>query len=285
MIVIQLNGSVGNQLFQYAAARNFSMLYNCRLFIDYSWFEENRKKKVQPTKVGIAGFNIEYQLAGTAILNQFLKVKSPIYQIRNPEIKGCKIIDEKGQSTLAELFNTNPPFFMRGNFNSEMYFKESEQVIRNELTPQSKYVPVVTKFKENLRNKENVAVCILLEPSTQFTENDILYFKYAIRDLLAKIKNPLFHIFSNVSKQELAVITADLKRGQKLVHKLYTNEHAWLNIYLMSLCEHFIVNNSSDSWWILWMGKKENSIVFYPDEMNLKNSMKLKYLKTTHIPK
>jgi hypothetical protein len=75
MIVAQLTGSVGEQLFQYAAARNFSLIYNCDLLVDSSWFVKNKKNKINPTKIGIGGFNTIFGLAGSVIINNFLRKK------------------------------------------------------------------------------------------------------------------------------------------------------------------------------------------------------------------
>jgi len=36
------------------------------------------------------------------------------------------------------------------------------------------------------------------------------------------------------------------------------------NMYLMSLCDHFIIPASTFSWWSAWLGKHKDKIVIYP---------------------
>lgn len=37
-----------------------------------------------------------------------------------------------------------------------------------------------------------------------------------------------------------------------------------LDLYLMSRCDHFIISNSSYSWWGAWLGEKDDSIIVRP---------------------
>lgn len=39
-----------------------------------------------------------------------------------------------------------------------------------------------------------------------------------------------------------------------------------LDIKLMNLCKHFIIANSSFSWWAAYLGSTENSLIFAPKE-------------------
>ena len=52
MIIVKLIGGIGNQLFQYAAARRLAHVNNTQLLLDLSWFEEsgtlaNRKYELE----------------------------------------------------------------------------------------------------------------------------------------------------------------------------------------------------------------------------------------------
>ena len=39
-------------------------------------------------------------------------------------------------------------------------------------------------------------------------------------------------------------------------------------LYLMSLCDHFIMSGSTFSWWGAYLGQKENSVVIFPNHFD-----------------
>jgi len=88
------------------------------------------------------------------------------------------------------------------------------------------------------------------------------YYKNAINLILEKVDDCHFFVFSN-----------DMKWVQENLHLenfTYVDNNnglnSWLDMYLMSLCNHNIIANSTFSWWGAWLNKHLNKIVISPNK-------------------
>ena len=70
MIVVRLMGGLGNQLFQYAAAKQLSILNNAELYFDTSFFNTT-KEDTTPRKFELDFFKIDFKFATDEMLQHF----------------------------------------------------------------------------------------------------------------------------------------------------------------------------------------------------------------------
>ena len=61
-----------------------------------------------------------------------------------------------------------------------------------------------------------------------------------------------------IYKNNLRTEAQHIASGQKII------TDAPLDMYLMSLCEHFIISNSSMYWWAAYLGETNSSLVITP---------------------
>jgi hypothetical protein len=266
MIVVQLIGSIGDQLFQYAAARNFSIIYNCDLLIDSTWFVKNKKNKLEPCKIGLSSFNTNFRLAGSVIINNFLRNKQQYYLSRFPNTASYKVITENKKGFTNELYTTNPPFYMSGEYKSEKYFEENLKQLKEDLTINVSHLKKSDSFISQILNNESIAVFIpqqLVNKNHNVIKNiiDIEYYKNAVQFVKMNIQNPHFIFFTNAEKSVIDVLTANLNHQ---IISLFSNEFEWKNIYLMSKCRHFIADDSATSWWAAWLNFDNDRMVTIP---------------------
>ncbi len=278
MIVVQLTGSIGDQLFQYAAARNFSLIYNCDLLVDSTWFVKNKKNKINPNKIGIGGFNTVFGLAGSVIINNFLRKKEQFYFVRYPETANYKVIRENKKELTKELYTTNPPFLMSGDFKSETYFEDNISQIKEDLTVNVSFLRKIEILANEIIKPNSVAVYISKNTITKnqnVVENliDLDYYQKAIDSFSNESTVNDFIFFTDVDEQ---IINKFKVQGNIKIQRLFENELEWKNLFLMSKCKHLIADNSATSWWAAWLNYTDKRTIVIPQ------SFQFDYPNITH---
>lgn len=253
MVVVQLIGGLGNQLFQYAAAKSLAIEKKEKLCVDISQFES-------------------YKLHNYA-LNHF-KIVSNIYKKPNKYLK--KIVSffqkniyykEVGFGYNKDLININgDAIFLEGYFQTEKYFLKHEREIREDfeiITPLKK----VTKETIELIQKVN-SVSIHIRRGDYLTNpihntNKENYYEKALELIENRIEDPVFFIFSD--DMDWVKLNFSTKRETVFIdfNDALTN---FEDLKLMSSCKHNIIANSSFSWWGAWLNQNPDKIVIAPKQ-------------------
>ena len=233
MIISKIQGGLGNQMFQYAYGRHLSHKYNTKLYLDtrfYRGFQGNVVRTFLLDKFK----NTEIDTNLDMIQNNY-----PIYGI----------VDDFNYKEL------NPPvdcsYYLDGYWQSERYFQESEEIIRNDFSPIN--VPNVPLLDTN-------TVSIHIRRTDYVTSNgyhpvqSIDYYKNAI-DLIGDYDN-LF-IFSDDIKW--------CRDNLNFKNMVFMDGLSELDdMFIMSMCKNNIIANSSFSWWGAWLNNNPDKKVIAP---------------------
>ena len=116
-------------------------------------------------------------------------------------------------------------------------------------------------------NSVSVHVRKFVEDSSTLQNNlDIDYYERSFKLIRQRINKPIFYIFSEPnaidSKLKAYFINNSCIFIADLASKLSTENE----FYLMSKCNHYIIANSTFSWWSAWLGEQSSpkSIVIAP---------------------
>jgi len=99
-----------------------------------------------------------------------------------------------------------------------------------------------------------------LDAENNLAEN---YYNSAISHIQSQVSNCHFFLFSDNIENALKKIRID-KSMVTIISNNDSDTNAYQDLYLMSNCKHFIIANSTFSWWGAWLGSYDGKIVIAP---------------------
>jgi hypothetical protein len=93
------------------------------------------------------------------------------------------------------------------------------------------------------------------------------YYQKSVEYICSRVKNPKFFLFSDNPKRALDKLTIGSNIGIENIIVVSHNDgdqNSYADLWLMSHCQHFIIANSTFSWWGAWLANGFNKIVIYP---------------------
>ena len=156
--------------------------------------------------------------------------------------------------------------YLFGYFQSYSYFKKHESIIRKELQVN---VPLKKENQAIIRNmkKEN-SVCIHIRRGdyvgSDYEVCTIDYYLNAIKKMNQLINKCKYYIFSD--DMEWA------KKNIKIKNCVYMDQKnsSYEDLSIMTNCKHFIISNSTFSWWAQFLATYENKMVIAPKKWHKK---------------
>jgi len=278
MIISSLNGGLGNQMFQYAAARRLAEKHSTPLKLDINWFETQALRHYR-----LRYFNIWENLAtSNEILN--LVNNTTFYEKLFTPIRSkfgfTQSLDgfRRNEGTFKEkYFHFDPKFmdapnniYVEGFWQSEKYFLEIASTIRQEFTLKYPQSLIFHQILELISNTCSISIHIRRGDYVNNSEANLFhgvcsldYYRYAVKYISEHVKDPHFFVFSD--DFDWFNENLNINAPMNLVSKNKSlRDYEELN--LMSQCKHHIIANSSFSWWGAWLNSKVDKIVVAPKE-------------------
>ena len=242
MIIVKLQGGLGNQLFQYACGRFLSIDKKVELYLDISGYREDGKRQYM-----LDNFNISAK--------KYIKKSSQKFISNYHEdvpYKYDKSFTDLGESVL-----------LNGYFQSLFYFQNIRDVLQKEIS--SSIANVSEKMRKIVKSEYSVAIHVrrgdyISNPkvSEELGFCGRNYYIEAMDFVKNKVRNPHFIIFSD----DIEWCRDNLPNNSTSL--FCSTENAATALTIMKLCRHHIISNSSFSWWAAYLGEKEDSITVLP---------------------
>ena len=318
MIIMQLRGRIGNQLFIYAFGRQLQEKYEMPLiFADNIYdtggthlmelkFPKNTKNVKFISYSSGYKYNYynmkanDYKMISKGLSSSFKREKSFIeackinkvpylsrkqscllyshklisrkysprkrYEYESKKhnllVKNGLFICENGWIDFFDERNQARDIFCYGYFQSEKYFVNIKDNIKNEIKSNFNVREELIPFINGIKNSNSVCLSIRMG---DYLDNPILgvctekYYSNAIKLIYERFPDAKFYIFSDDVD---AVRKKFYFRNDIITEPSGSNEFE--KLAYMSQCKHFILSNSSFSWWAQYLSDNENKTVVAP---------------------
>ena len=271
MIISQIIGGLGNQMFQYAAGRALSLAREQPLRLDIFGFDGYGLHHGFELK---RVFNCPAEIASEADVRGMLGWQA-LSLVR-------RILSRPGMAALRRKeFIVEPHFhfwsglsqvpqdcYLAGYWQSEKYFCGASDTIRRDFTFRQPLSPENARLAGQISQVNAVSLHVRRGDYVSNTRNSIThgacaldYYRAAIQYVSGQVEQPHFFIFSD----DIAWVKENLK--MEMPHRYVDHNHgaeSYNDMRLMSLCRHHIIANSSFSWWGAWLNQSASKIVVAP---------------------
>ncbi|AGY81956.1 alpha-1,2-fucosyltransferase [Carnobacterium inhibens] len=297
MIFVDLSEGLGNQMFQYAYSRYLQELYGGTLYLNTSSF----KRKNSTRSYSLNNF---YLYENVKLPSKFRRV---IYNFYSKTIRMFikKVIRMNPYSdkyyfsmipygfyVSSQVFKylTVPTtkrhnIFVMGTWQTNKYFQSINDKIKDELKVKTEPNELNKKLITEINSNQSVCVHIRLGDYTN-PEFDYLhvctsdYYLKGMDYIVSKVKEPNFYIFSN-SSSDIEWIKNNYNFKYKVKY-IDLNNPDFEDFRLMYNCKHFIISNSTFSWWAQFLSNNDKKIIVAPSKWQKSNENEAKDIYLDH---
>jgi hypothetical protein len=279
VVVANILGGLGNQMFQYATGRALSILFQSEFFLDLRDFKDYTfKREFELERV----FSLTSKVASEDLVNELLGWRAHKYikkVLKRPQfskIRGSTLVFEPHFHYWPELFNVPTDVYLYGYWQSEKYFRFIESIIRKDFQFRQPLDEMNASIQNSIRESQSVSLHIRRgDYLTHRGTTKVMavcttdYYHKAINYINSSVIDPVFYIFSddtNWAKSYLKIPTKSIY----VEHNLGLDSYK--DMQLMSLCKHNIIANSSFSWWGAWLNVNSDKLVVAPSKWFVNNN-------------
>jgi Glycosyl transferase family 11 len=270
MVISNLIGGLGNQMFQYATGRALSLRLGVPLkldtrdFISYQLHQGFELHKL---------FKCEVELVTNENLKKALGWQSSKLLRRifkRPQLKSlrCKsYVVEPSFTYWPGISDLTGDIYLDGYWQSEQYFAQYAVKIREDFTFKLPFSVKNNEIAQQISQVNAVSLHVRRGDYVTNSKNAFIgacsldYYRITIEQIKMLVDEPVFFVFSD----DIGWVKNNLPLDDKAVLISHNQgSESYNDMRLMSLCRHNIIANSSFSWWGAWLNANPNKIVIAP---------------------
>lgn len=249
-------------MFQYALGRSLAISRGDRVSLHVgalsSVFTINNASQVAPRSFGLDVFEIEADI-------------TTIEKLQSERANVIWTVTESGFGFFPEVLSecrNHRNLGLVGWWQSEQYFLEHAEEIRNDFTFKASYnSPYPACLIAEIAQPDSVCVHVrrtdVLKAENTKGAVELEYYARAIETMRERTRVARAFVFSDDiawCKEQLSLSVPTTFVSSEDPDRLHPAD----DLHLMSLCKHFIIANSTYSWWAAWLGKAAEKVVITP---------------------
>jgi hypothetical protein len=269
-VVLSIKGGFGNQLFQYATAYALAKRLNVPLYLETSFFQNEKFEKAWR----IQKFNVDIQIKSEQEIAHLKSIptsgslwkrivrKLPIYSPFKKKTHWLDLMDFVADS---RFFKLEAPVLLEGWFLKPTYFKKEWSALCSIFSPAFPLSYEANMWIDQVRGTESVAIHVRRTDyvnNPMFVNLDEDYYKRSIGFMASQLPSPRYFVFSD-----------DLPWCRDLFKKMGLDcefvqcegENSDIEDFeVMRACRHQVIANSSYSWWAAFLNANSSKLVVTP---------------------
>ncbi len=281
MIIVQIIGGLGNQMFQYAYAVALKE-DGYDVLLDLSAFDNYKLHDYGLNKYGIS--------MKSATKNNLNKIKFSFFNRLLSKLKiQNNTINEESLLFDKKLLLPKNNSYIEGYFQSEKYFLKYRDLLLNEFILNGEVSNYTQSIKDMIMSSKTLTVSLHIRRGDYLNNINkeihgvcsMDYYHNCMQVIDEKFVQVQYFVFSD----DISWVKENLKIENGVFVESKENRLPHEDIYLMSCCQHNIIANSSFSWWGAWLNPNPNKIVLAPSRWfndsskNTRDLIPLEWLK------
>ena len=262
LVIIQLSGGMGNQMFQYALYLQLKALGK-NVKIDDKTEYEGRNARPIRLSVFDAKYDIPTEIEMKCLTDSYLDLASKIRR----KLTGRKTAAymEKSQLFDSKVLEMDRAYFI-GWWQSEKYFADIKEKVREAFTFKNMNLSETMKaYAEAMEDSNSISVHIRRGDYLQVDEvyGGICteeYYEKAMEKMREEVPHCRFFIFTN----DIPWVKEHMQGEDITVVEGNDEDAGYIDMYLMTRCKHYILANSSFSWWGCYLNPSKDKKVIAP---------------------
>ncbi len=265
MIIVNLKGGTGNQMFQYALGRQLALKNNDVLKLDIGGLARANVVGDIYRPFALQAFNIIKDVASPMEVHQLKYPYGPIS--KGWRYLSFKLSRDKNTSFHPAVLNWTGDIYLDGFWQSPLYFDDIRDVLLKEFTLAKPFSGAGAALAEQIKHSPAVALHVrrgdyIKNPRVEreFGPCSLAFYKAAMAEIEKTVPNPTYFVFSD----DLPWVKENLPVGDSAVFVKGEGMTDVEDLMLMSMCQHKIIANSSFSWWGAWLNQNHHKVVVAP---------------------
>ena len=254
-------------MFQYAAGRSLAYRLGVPLVLDLSWFGGQKERQFSLSQFCIKA---ELNTPCSWLPPRSRALVSRLLRRWSCRILGVSVWREPHFHYSENFTKLLKPVYLEGYWQSERYFLEASELLRQDFTLVEEMSANCEVMLQDIQSHDSICVHVrrgdyLSNPVAAQTHGTvpIEYYKNGVSEICACLNNPKCYVFSDDPEWARKNLFFNCPM---VVVEINGPADAHLDLMLMASCNHFVIANSSLSWWGAWLGRFNQKQVIAPKQ-------------------